>query len=387
MLVIFYNSLKPVSGLTTDTTPTEAAKPHWTRRDILASLASVLGIVILWPWLRRDLLQPQPTATSAVATTPPTDSVPSPLTPTTPFDEIEGLTPRVTPTDQFYYVSKNLFPHQAKGDGSLRIEGLVDHPLDVKYHDLGTLQSVEEYATLMCVDYEPNDPETNYQISNALWKGVSLDSLLKSCGVQTGAATLEFYASDGYSTAVPLALVADHPQALIAYEMNGQPLDAKHGYPARLIIPGIYGFKNTKHITKIVVSNQAYEGYWERRGWADQAPIKIISKIYTPSYGRQLNAAKPVWIAGVAFAGLAGIRKVEISTDDGQSWQEAGLEEPLSPYSWTRWAYSWTPNVIGSVKIEARATDQSGILQESIATPAFPAGSTGYHTISVVVTS
>ncbi|MBI1730971.1 molybdopterin-dependent oxidoreductase [Candidatus Acetothermia bacterium] len=385
MLVIFFRSLSPAPSSTTNSASPEASKPHWTRRDILASLASILGILMLWPWLRRDLLHPQPAA--EVTTALPAEPGLKTLPPVTQFDSIEGLSPRVTPIEQFYYVSKNLFPHQAKGDGSLRIEGLVERPLDLKYSDLGSLQSVEEYATLMCVDYEANNPETNDQIGNALWKGVSLDSVLKTCGVQKGAATLEFYASDGYSTAVPLALVADHPQALIAYEMNGQPLDAKHGFPARLIIPGIYGYKNTKHITKIVVSSQEYEGYWERRGWADQAPIKIISKIYTPGYGRQLGATKPVWIAGVAFAGLAGISKVEISTDDGQSWQEAGLEEPLSPYSWTRWAYSWTPNEIGTIKIQARATDKSGILQESIVTQAFPAGSTGYHTLSVEVTS
>lgn len=356
----------------------EPESPYYSRRDLLAALASTTGTALLWPLLAREMEVESSTLKLSLESSPTIVSLPG------RFDEIAGLPPRVTPSERFYYVSKNLLPHQAQGWGPLRLEGLVERPLTLSFQELQTLPTMEEYVTLVCVDYEPNNPLTNDLISTALWRGLSLAALLIEARVRPEATTLELYATDGYSTAVPLQLALGKGTVL-AYRMNGQPLDARHGFPVHLIVPGLYGYKNIKHLNRIVVNARDYSGYWERRGWAQRAPIKILSKTTTPTVNSRLKQAKPVWIAGIAFAGVDGISKVEVNIDDGRNWKPAELEEPLSPYSWTRWAYQWSPPEKGAFSLQVRATDGSGRLQPEVGAQAFPAGATGYNIVAIQV--
>ncbi|MBI3660468.1 molybdopterin-dependent oxidoreductase [Candidatus Acetothermia bacterium] len=360
--------------------PSDATDSRYTRRDLLATLVSTAGAALMWPLLAHDLSEQGSTSSDSLKS-----SVQMTLPPLSRFDSIPGLPSRVTPVGQFYYVSKNLLPHQASVWGPLCIEGLVEHTLTLSLRDLQTLPSIEHFVTLVCVDYEPNNPRTNDLISTALWRGVSLQTLIAQAGVRPEATTLELYATDGYSTAIPLRLILENPATLLAYRMNGQPLDARHGIPLRLISPGLYGFKNIKHLHRIILSKGEYSGYWERRGWAQQAPVKLLSKITTPEADSRLARNMPIWIAGIAFAGQDGISTVEISVDGGQRWKLAELEEPLSPFSWTRWAYQWVPSQTGSFVLTARATDGHGRPQDYAETSAFPAGATGYHSVLVQV--
>jgi DMSO/TMAO reductase YedYZ molybdopterin-dependent catalytic subunit len=360
----------------------ETERSRYTRRDLLAALASTTGAALLWPLLARELAGPIPSLNVSVPLQPPSINLILPGR----FDDIPGLPPRVTPNEQFYYVSKNLLPHQARDWGPLRLEGLVERPLALSFQELDALTATEAYVTLACVDYEPNNILTNDLISTALWRGTSLAALLADARLRPEATTLELYATDGYSTAIPIQLALS-TGTILAYEMNGQPLDARHGFPVRLIVPGLYGYKNIKHLNRIVASARAYYGYWERRGWAQQAPYKMLSRITTPAVNSRLQQAQPVWIAGIAFAGVNGISKVEVSTDNGTRWQPAELEEPLSPYSWTRWAYQWTPSQKRAFALQVRATDGSGRLQPGVDAQAFPDGATGYNIVAIQVAS
>ena len=360
--------------------PLDERDSRYTRRDLLATLVSTAGAALMWPLLAHDL-----SGQGSTSSDPLKSSAQMILPPPSRFDSIPGLPSRVTPTGQFYYVSKNLLPHQASVWGPLRIEGLVEHTLTLSLLELQTLPAIEHFVTLVCVDYEPNNPSTNDLISTALWQGVSLQTLIAQAGVRPEATTIELYATDGYSTAIPLQLILENPAMLLAYRMNGQPLDARHGLPIRLISPGLYGFKNIKHLNQIVLSKGEYSGYWERRGWAQQAPVKLLSKVTTPEAGSRLERDMPVWIAGVAFAGKDGISAVEVSVDGGQRWEPAELEAPLSPFSWRRWAYRWVPSQTGGFVFIVRATDGHGRLQDYVETSAFPAGATGYHSVPVQV--
>jgi len=174
------------------------------------------------------------------------------------------------------------------------------------------------------------------------------------------------------------------PGALLAYKMNDELLPAEHGSPLRAIIPGLYGMMNAKWITGIEVSDSVYLGYWQERGWTNDAQIHTTAIIYYPGDGAQVNGSLP--IAGVAFAGDRGISKVEVSTDGGTTWNTTELKTPKSPYSWVLWAYNWTPTTKGTQSIMVRATDGTGQLQDSTNAQSFPNGATGYNMIQVNVT-
>jgi len=345
---------------------------QYRRREFLTSLATAAGALLLWPVVSRQL------TSSATRVEIPSDPV---TLPPLSMDDIDGLPPALTPTPDFYYVSKNLLPHQGRANEPLVIDGLVENPLSITVEELIEMDAIEEYVTLMCVDYEPHNSMTNSLISNGLWKGVPLSKLLDLAGGPTPGLYLEMHATDGYSTAIPIEQAYEVPETMIAYMLNGQALNGRHGFPARLIAPGIYGFKNPKHINKISVTDQKYYGYWEGNGWAYEAPVKLMSRISTPLEGQRVALLEERWIAGIAYSGRHGISKVEVSTDDGYSWSQAGIETPLSQYSWVRWAFRWTPNHLGETSLLVRATDSRGELQDSRITRAFPAGATGYHRV------
>jgi DMSO/TMAO reductase YedYZ molybdopterin-dependent catalytic subunit len=188
-----------------------------------------------------------------------------------------------------------------------------------------------------------------------------------------------FKAADGYDDSIPFSR-AMQDDVMLAYLMNGEKLPKEHGYPLRLIVPGLYGIKNVKWIVEIEVYNGDYKGYWQRKGWTDDGTIKIFSRIDSPGHYQTLTASEQVF-RGIAFGGPNTIAKVEVSFDRGKTWQEAELEPTLSPYSWVIWNYRWRPPKPGKYQVMVRATDNKGRLQIAELVRPMPAGASGYHTI------
>jgi DMSO/TMAO reductase YedYZ molybdopterin-dependent catalytic subunit len=287
----------------------------------------------------------------------------------------------VTDNRVFYRVDINPLPPQLDFDSwTLNVHGKVNNALTLNKSAFLQLPTADEYATLECVSNTISPPAG--LISNAKWTGVPLATLLKQAGLQSNSNYLIFRSADGYSVGVPIdrALEAG---ALLAYMMNDATLPTEHGFPLRAIVPGIYGMMNAKWITDIEVTDQVYLGYWQERGWTNDAGIHTTSIIYYPTSSVQLNSSTP--IAGVAFAGDRGISKVEVSVDGGNTWNQAELRPPRSPYSWVLWAYKWNPTSSGTATIVTRATDGTGQLQDSTATDPFPNGATGYSSVQVTV--
>jgi DMSO/TMAO reductase YedYZ molybdopterin-dependent catalytic subunit len=297
------------------------------------------------------------------------------------WTSVPGQTPEVTSPQDFYYVSKNLAgdPTIDAGSWSLQINGLVDTPYSLTYDQLRGLPQVQQYHTLECISNEVG----GNLMSNALFIGTSLADVIQRAGIKTGASDLIFHAADGYSDSLHLSQALD-PRSLIVYLIDGQPLPQPHGYPARLLIPGLYGMKNGKWLSSLEVGSGSYTGYWEERGWTDTAVVKTMTRIDVPQQS-DLLVAKSMFIAGVAFAGDRGIAKVQVSTNGGQTWQYATLRRPLGNLTWVLWEYAWNPSNSGTHVIVARSIDGEGYVQPPTQEPPLPDGSSGYHAISVTV--
>jgi hypothetical protein len=218
---------------------------------------------------------------------------------------------------------------------------------------------------------------------NGYWRGVKLGWLLDQAGIKPGVVDAMFSAADDYHDSVPLAN-ATNPDALLAWELNGAPLTKAHGFPARLLIPSIYGMKNVKWLTGITLVDHDFLGYWQTRGWDDTAHYQTASRFDVPA-PISSPPAGPLELGGVAFAGDRGIQKVEVTLDQGRTWQPATVKPGLSRNTWQLWRATVT--VDQSVKaIQVRATDGTGVTQTQQDADPFPSGSTGYHTINVSVT-
>jgi DMSO/TMAO reductase YedYZ molybdopterin-dependent catalytic subunit len=302
------------------------------------------------------------------------------------------LAAQVTPNSDFYRVDINVFaPSVDSSTWSLNLGGLVGNPTTVNYNQLLSLPPVQEYATLECVSSQVGD----HLMSTALWKGVSLKSLLDMAGPSSQADYVVFKCFDGYDVGIPLdKAMADG--TILAYEMNGEPLPKEHGYPVRAIVPGLYGMMNAKWITEIELVSGTYDGFWQRRGWANDAAYQTGSTVITPgdSALRERFAlppqlydvsGSPVPVVGVAFAGDRGIQKVEVSTDRGSTWQVASLVDPLSKFTWVFWKLEWNPPSSGAYLLMVRATDGTGQVQVATMSDPFPSGATGYDVVDVQV--
>jgi DMSO/TMAO reductase YedYZ molybdopterin-dependent catalytic subunit len=295
--------------------------------------------------------------------------------------QITGLATEVTPTKDFYTVSKNFFsdPVVDPNSWTLQVAGLVGKPYTLTYNQLLKLPVIERYQTLQCISNEVGGD----LISNAAWRGVSLRDLIVSADPDPKAIKVVFSAVDGYQDSIPLsrALSAEN---VLAHTMNGAPLLAGHGIPARLLIPGIYGMKNVKWLTKIELVSSNFQGYWQQRGWSDDAFINTMSRIDVPD--SQHASVKPgkVEVAGIAFGGDKGISKVEVSADGGKTWQAATLKDPLDKFTWRLWRYDWDATA-GDHQIVVRATNGEGVVQTQQQTDTLPNGATGWHSITVHV--
>jgi DMSO/TMAO reductase YedYZ molybdopterin-dependent catalytic subunit len=303
---------------------------------------------------------------------------PTPVPNPPPFD-LRGLSPEVTSNDSFYTVSKNFIdPTVAANGWRLKIDGLVDRPMELTYDDLRALPASEGYYTLMCISNEVGGDLWG----NAYWRGVKLGYLLEQAGVHADGFKAVFSAADDYKDSVMLDR-ALHPDTLLAWEMNGAPLAREHGFPARLLIPGIYGMKNVKWLSGISIVANDFKGFWQAQGWDDAAPYQTESRIDVP-FSRATPPAGPLAVGGVAFAGDRGISHVEVSTDEGRTWQPAVVKPGLSPYTWQLWRADVV--VDKSVRdLRVRAVDGQGTPQTGEEAPPFPSGATGYHTIAIGV--
>ena len=300
------------------------------------------------------------------------------------------LASEITPTYLFYRIDINpIIPQVDSKSWNLTIKGLVEKPITINYDQIRSMPSVQEYVTLECISNKIGGD----LISTALWKGVRLSQLLEKAVIKPNVKYVVFRCADGYDVGVPIEK-SQMEGAILAYEMNYAPLTAKHGFPVRAIVPGLYGMMNPKWLTEIELVDTVYQGYWQRLGWSNIAQDNAGSSILIPGQAparqrfRTLDETADssyggkVPIAGIAFAGTRGISKVEVSTDGGTTWKTAQIKDPLSKYTWVLWTAGYVPANQENYKIVVRATDKSGKTQTTDMNPPFPNGATGFHTIT-----
>jgi DMSO/TMAO reductase YedYZ molybdopterin-dependent catalytic subunit len=292
------------------------------------------------------------------------------------------LSPAITPIDEFYVISKNFVdPTDTRGpDWSISIDGLVDNELILKQADLEALGREEFISTQLCI----SNPVGGDLVGTAEWTGVPLKAVLDRAGVGEGAFKVVFEGTDGYTTGVPIERVM-RPESHLVWGMNGEPLPAEHGVPIRAVIPGLYGMKSVKWLTKMTVTEDDYKGYWEQRNWTDDATVKTMSRIDTP-VDHEVLPVGTVEIGGVAFGGNRGVKAVEVSTDDGESWQQAEIRADPNPdgVAWVVWTYAWKAATGGHVLV-VRAINDNGDVQTADTASELPDGASGWHKVTVGV--
>jgi DMSO/TMAO reductase YedYZ molybdopterin-dependent catalytic subunit len=282
---------------------------------------------------------------------------------------VDPVTPFITPNDDFYRIDTALsFPNIDVSTWKLDIGGMVDRPLTLTYNDLLARSQVERIVTLCCVS---NEVGGSY-ISTAAFRGVLLADLLREAGVHSGAQQVFSTSLDGWTSGFPVAVAMDGRDAMIAVGMNGAALPLEHGFPARIVVPGLYGYVSaTKWLRKIELTTwDADVGYWVPLGWAREAPVKTQSRIDVPRHGER-----------VASGSI--IEKVEVRIDEGD-WHEARLGSDVTDDAWRQWVYDWTADP-GKYTVQVRATDKTGTPQTDQVAPPDPDGATGYHTRTVTV--
>jgi DMSO/TMAO reductase YedYZ molybdopterin-dependent catalytic subunit len=293
--------------------------------------------------------------------------------------DVPGMPPAITSAERFYVVSKNTFgdPHIDARRWRLRVGGAVANPLELDLDAIRAFPAVRQYQTLECIDNVVGGD----LISNAEWTGARLADVLAQAGVRDGVRRIVFQCDDDYSDSIELGKALE-PTTLLAYEMNGQVLPQGHGFPVRVLSPGLYGIKNPKWVVEIRAVTDDYRGFWQRRGWTNDGTIKTMSRIDVPTAGRVSGSLQRM--GGIAFAGDRGIQGVDVSADDGRSWSPATLAPALSNMSWVLWTADWLPQ--GPMQtLAVRATDGRGTPQIAEVRPALPDGSSGIHKVTVRV--
>jgi DMSO/TMAO reductase YedYZ molybdopterin-dependent catalytic subunit len=320
--------------------------------------------------LRRELRIPEPRSTVTI--------------PDGAELDVEGISPLITPNADFYRVDTALtVPSVDPTTWRLVIDGMVDQRVELSFDDLVGM-GLDEYAvTLTCVSNEVGGG----LVGNAIWQGVPIRDILRMAGPQSGADMVLSKSVDGYTASTPLeALTDDSRDAIFAVKMNGEPLPLEHGFPVRMVVPGLYGYVSaTKWVTELKVTTfEADEAYWTPRGYAAEAPIKFSSRIDTPRTGTPV-AAGTVAIAGMAWAQTVGIDRVEVRIDDGD-WQAATLSNPINADTWVQWMLEWQADA-GTHYVEVRAVNKNGDTQVEERAPIAPDGSSGWQRVLVTVSA
>jgi DMSO/TMAO reductase YedYZ molybdopterin-dependent catalytic subunit len=363
--------------------PAVAEMPVWGRRRFLGTSLAVIGVAIGSGVVGRALLERGRVGAAVQdGRIPPPASTAPPPPSGAELTGIEGLTPVVTPNDEFYRIDTALIiPRPNVDSWRLRVHGLVDAPFELTYDELLALPLHETYVTIACVSNEVGGS----LVGNARWSGVRLGELLERAGVRPGATQVVGRSVDAFTAGFPLEWVmTEGREALVAVTMNGEPLPPKHGFPARLIVPGLFGYVSaTKWLSDIELTTwEGFDGYWVPLGWAKEAPILTQSRIDVPRPHARIAPGRTP-IAGVAWAPDRGIRAVEVRIDDGD-WQPAEVSTPISVATWVQWVVAWDA-APGEHRIRVRATDGTGEVQTDQPTPPAPDGARGHHTISVTV--
>jgi DMSO/TMAO reductase YedYZ molybdopterin-dependent catalytic subunit len=290
------------------------------------------------------------------------------------------LGPDITANPDFYVVDEAIVdPSVDVRAWRLVVDGNLEAPQRITFDELIELPSIDQYHSLQCISNSVGGP----LIGNALWVGVPVATLLERARVRDGTRNVIFRSTDGYSSSLPLDAATD-PRTLVAFGMNGKTLAREHGFPARLLIPGRYGMKNVKWLERISATSGDYLGFWEQRGWSDEALVYTMSRIDVPDPHDVLRAGRTTTIGGIAYAGARGISKVEASTDGGRTWRTAHLGRRFSAITWRRWAIEWTPET-GFQRLVVRAYDDAGTPQISNEREPLPNGGTGLHSFQVDV--
>ena len=294
--------------------------------------------------------------------------------------EVQGI----TPTDKFYCVTKNVIdPRVDPAHWRLEVTGLVRQRQTYNFARFQALPALTQETTLMCIS---NGLGAGL-MSNALWRGVPLRTLLHAAGPLPEAAKVRLHGVDNYSDTFPLTKALD-PTTLIAFEMNGERLPHRHGFPARVVVPGYFGEKNVKWLTRIEVTGADAEGFYEKQGWGPDFKIPTRARIDQPNEWAYFNLAdvsEGIPLKGVAFAGDRGVSKVEVTLDGGQTWTEARIDYPGTKLTWVLWSFPWKPARAGEFRLSVRATDSSGVLQREEPERGQFSGTTGFHQITVYV--
>ncbi len=294
--------------------------------------------------------------------------------------DVDGISPIITPNDQFYLIDTALSKPQVNlEEWTLKVTGLVENPYEINFDELLTRPLVERYVTLSCVSNQVGGS----LVGHAKWLGVPLSLILDEAGLLPQAEQIVGRSVDGFTVGFPSSIPYDGRDALVAVGMNDEPLPIEHGFPVRLVVAGLYGYVSaTKWLSELELTTwDGFDAYWVPRGWAKEAPVKTQSRIDTPIEGR--IAARARAIAGVAWAPHRGVDRVEVRIDEGE-WIEAELSSEISDNSWRQWKVDWDPEP-GRYRLQVRATDGDGITQTELRVPPAPDGATGWHTIHVTV--
>ncbi len=313
----------------------------------------------------------------------PQPRVPAPSIPTDVQPKGVALPSFITPSADFYRVDTALsVPQLSHGDWRLRIHGMVDHDITYSFDDLNRFDVVETVATLTCV----SNPVGGDLISTGIWTGYRLADLLKTAGVHPDADMVLSTSVDGFTAGTPTEALTDGRDALLAIGLNGQPLPIEHGYPARLVVPGLYGYVSaTKWVVDLELTRfDRAKAYWTRLGWAPRAPIKTESRIDVPKGGQRVVRG-PVVFGGVAWAQNRGVRAVQVRIGDAD-WQPAALGASYSNQTWRLWSFPWQAESPGTQTITVRAIDNTGAVQTAEEAASVPDGATGWHTVEFTVT-
>ncbi len=304
---------------------------------------------------------------------------------------------KITPNDKFYQVTKNLVdPNVARDNWRLDIIGQVENPRVYSFADIEAMPAVEQETTLLCISYGIGSG----LCSNAIWKGVPLPTLLAQVKPKPEVTTVLFHAADGYYETFDFKKAME-PTTLVAYGMNGEPLPQRHGFPLRMIVPGRYGEKNPKWLTRIELLNESDGrlrrrhgcGFYKEQGWGREGDhVPTHSRIDAPQvagdhFEAPFKVGQPAELRGMAIGGDRGISKVEVSVDGGGNWNDARITQPGTKISWSLWAYAWTPEKEGETKLVVRATDGEGNLQIEEYRDQVPDGATGLHWVKAKVES